>query len=138
MHETQPKVFISYACGDRDFAATVKAAFSDSGVRAFDGLDVALDDDFVDAVLENIRASDIVVFVVPEREGIRKNAFAELGAARAVGKQIVSLVPDRKRAANSDVAVRLSNLMVLAAAELAPAVIADRALSVVKPQLAAR
>ena len=77
------------------------------------------------------------MFVVPEREGIGKNALAELGAAKAVGKQIVSLVPDRKRAANSDVAVRLSNLMVLDAAELAPAAIADRVLSVAKPELAA-
>lgn len=137
MHETPPKVFLSYAWDDRDFAATVKAALSNSGVHTFDEFDVTLGENLIETVLENIRDSEIVVFVVPEREGVGKNALAELGAARAAGKRIVSLVPDRKRAANSDVAVRLSNLMVLDAAELVPSALAEQVLSFTKPELAA-
>ncbi|MDQ2081933.1 toll/interleukin-1 receptor domain-containing protein [Xanthobacteraceae bacterium Astr-EGSB] len=137
MHETMPKVFLSYAWGDRAFAATVKAALSDVGVSASDDLDIAPGESLAEAVLESIRASEIVVFVVPEHEGVGKNALFELGAARAAGKHIVSLVPDRKRAANSDVAVRLSNLMVLDASERSPSTIAEQVLTALKPELAA-
>ena len=69
MHEFPPNVFLSRAWGDRDFASIVKAAFSKVGVRTFDGLDVALGDAFIDAVLDNIRASEIIVFVVPDGHG---------------------------------------------------------------------
>jgi hypothetical protein len=64
--------------------------------------------DISSAILRSLRRADLVVFVVPRFEGQGKAALAELGAARAIGKRIVSVLPDTTRAANSDVATALS------------------------------
>jgi hypothetical protein len=60
-----------------------------------------------------LRASDTFVFVVPEREGAGKHALFELGAAHAMGKRIVAIVPTAGRFSNADVARVLSGSAVL-------------------------
>ncbi len=137
MPNTTQTVFLSYALADRDFASTIQTALARFGFRTFDPeVELRLGEKIDEKIMDGIRAADVFVFVVPEH-GTGINALVELGAARALGKRIVALARDRKRAASSDVAVRLSNLMVLDAGGIAPSLIAEQVLAVAKPELAA-
>ena len=112
-------VFISHAYADREFAARLTNALAQSGARAWlDSVELKPGDHWDEAILTSLRASDIVVFVVPEREGAGKNALAELGAARALGKKIVAVVPNAGRFHNADVARLLSGSAVVDASTL--------------------
>ena len=103
------EVFLSYAVEDRAFADRLARALAAEGARTFDPLrDLPGGTDISSAILRSLRRADLVVFVVPRFEGQGKAALAELGAARAIGKRIVSVLPDTTRAANSDVATALS------------------------------
>ena len=102
------QVFISYAVEDKAFADRLNKALTDHGARVFDPMeDIVPGTDVSAAILRSLKHADLVVFVVPRFEGQGKSALAELGAARAFGKRIVSVLPDRTRAANSDVAAAL-------------------------------
>lgn len=103
------RVFLSYATEDQAYAARLKKALEASGAETFDpARDLEPGAEFADAILKSLRRADLVVFVVPRFEGQGKSALVELGAARALGRRIVSVFPDRTRVANSDVAMALS------------------------------
>ncbi|MGH6924344.1 MAG: toll/interleukin-1 receptor domain-containing protein [Propylenella sp.] len=113
------RVFLSYASSDSRFASRLAEALSASGVDArLDTEAVEPGGNLEESILSVLRESDIVVFVVPEREGAGKWALAELGAARALGKRIVAVVPEASRYHNSDVARILSGSAVIDASSL--------------------
>lgn len=112
------RVFLSYAHSDEKFASWLSKALSEAGAHAVDDAQRKPGDDWEEAILANIRTSDIVVFVVPEREGAGRNALAELGAARALGKRIVAVVPSASRYQNADVARIVSGSAVVDASAL--------------------
>jgi len=102
------RVFLSYASEDQPFATRLKKVLSEHGAETLDPSDVVPGEDFSAAVLKTLKRADLLVFVVPRFEGQGKSALVELGAAKALGKRVVSVLPDRARAANTDVAVALS------------------------------
>ena len=103
------RVFLSYALEDRPFAARLKRALSARGAQTFDPAeDLRPGADLSAAILKALKQADLLVFVVPRFEGQGKSALVELGAAKAMGKRIVSILPDRARAANTDIAMALS------------------------------
>jgi nucleoside 2-deoxyribosyltransferase len=89
-------VFISHSRADRAFAERLG-----SGIRAL-GANVVSDEtrlkpgeSFDHALREALEASDAVVLVVPEpRTAQANNAFFEAGAARALGKPLVAVLPN--------------------------------------------
>jgi hypothetical protein len=104
------RVFLSYANEDRTFAARLKQALSAHGAETLDpGDDLRPGKDWSAAILKSLKRADLLVFVVPRYEGQGKSALVELGAAKAMGKRIVSVLPDRARAANTDVAMALGD-----------------------------
>lgn len=99
------QVFLSYDIGDSGFARKLATLLTDQGYKPVDADMVSKQGTGQDeAVLHAIEDSVKVIFIVPSREGNGKNALTELGAARAMGKQIVAIMPDASRAWNSDVA----------------------------------
>lgn len=102
------RVFLSYASEDRKFADRLKRVFSAHGAETIDPADVGMGGDISTAILKSLKRADLMVFVVPRFEGQGKSALVELGAAKAMGKRVVSVLPDRSRAANTEVAVALS------------------------------
>ena len=115
------QVFLSYADSDRAFASRLSDVLSETGARAWDPTKAMRPgDDISESILAGLRESDIVVFVVPEREGAGKNALAELGAARALGKRIVAVVPETTRFYNAEVARLLSDSAVVDASTVPP------------------
>jgi nucleoside 2-deoxyribosyltransferase len=113
------RLFLSYGGDDADFAQRLAARLRHKGIETFDGrVDVAAGTDWSDAVLRALEESDKLVFIVPSREGSGKNALVELGAARALGKPILAVMPDGSRAWNSEVARAISNSAVLDASRV--------------------
>jgi hypothetical protein len=89
------KLFISYSWADRSFAEGLE-----NRIRAL-GVDILSDEnslrpgqDLGGALREALEASDGVVLVVPAPGTARaNNAFFEVGAARALGKPVVAVIP---------------------------------------------
>lgn len=101
------KVFLSYARGDEPFVSELRTALLARGAFVFDASkDIALarGTDISTLILQHLKQSDLVVFVVPRYQGEGKTALFELGAAKALGKRIVSVLPENARVANNDVA----------------------------------
>jgi hypothetical protein len=102
------RVFLSYALDDRPFAERLARVLSARGAETFDPVkDFEPGENWSDAILKSLRRADLLVFVVPRFEGQGKSALVEVGAAKAMGKRIVSVLPDRARAANTEVATAL-------------------------------
>jgi hypothetical protein len=130
MPEQGRRVFISYANSDRAFAGRLTSALTESGARAWmDVGEIEPGDQWEEAILTRLRDADIVVFVVPEREGAGKNALAELGAARALGKKIVAVAPNTGRFHNADIARILSGSAVVDASALPEDALVDAILT---------
>ena len=130
------RVFVSHDRRDQQFATALSEALRAQGVDIFDPLSplqARPGDDWADERLDELRNSDFVVFVVPRFEGEGVNALAELGAARALGKTIVPVVPEPAWYASGSIASVVSGQSALDASrfsseELAKAILARGAL----------
>ena len=118
MNDTARAVFLAHSASDRDFASRLTKALVASGADIWTDEELAPGQDAEEAVLAGLRRSNVVVFVVPEREGAGKNALAELGAAFALGKRIVAVAPNSARLHNADVGRLLSRSAVVDASAL--------------------
>lgn len=129
-----PEIFLSYAHDDREFAARVANAMTELGARVADTASIQPGDDWADAILQELRKSDVVVFIVPADEG--RSTLFEVGAARALAKPIVALMTNAGRAANGEVAVDLSSVIVLDADRRPARSIAAQVLATLWPEAA--
>ncbi len=109
------RVFISYSVDDRDFADELRQAMmADKRVQVLDPASaIAGGNRIEDSIDENLSKSDVFVYIIPAREGSGKWSLFELGAAKALGKKIVAVLPDSERVANSSVAASLADSLVL-------------------------
>lgn len=114
------RVFLAYGDEDSGFARHLAELLANGGHQPFDVPASASEDgDVSDAILNALRQADTVVFVVPAREGAGKGALEELGAARALGKRIVAVMPDGSRAWNTGIARAISRAPVVDASRIA-------------------
>lgn len=124
------RIFLSYASGDREFVAKLNRALTARGAATFDPhKDLNPGEDLSASIIGRLKQTDMLVFVVPRFEGQGKSALVELGAAKALGKRIVAVLPDRARAANSDVASALGHTYFLDATNENVGILADQVLS---------
>jgi len=88
-------VFMSYSRADRPFAERLGSRIRALGANVWsDESDLRPGESFERALREALEASDGVVLVVPEPGTAHaNNAFFEAGAARALGKPIVAVIP---------------------------------------------
>jgi hypothetical protein len=111
--------FISYSREDERFAARISSVLKKHGISMIDPTrNLKPGANAYDSVINGSRNANYVIFVVPAREGEGKFALSELGAARAMGKRIVAVMPDGSRAWNSDFARVLSKSPVVDASNL--------------------
>ncbi|MGJ0395687.1 MAG: toll/interleukin-1 receptor domain-containing protein [Methylocystis sp.] len=98
---------MSYNSKDAAFASALRESIERDGVRVFDparatppGLDLLA------RLRDEIEASDVLILVVPETGTANANAaFFEAGAAKALGKKVLAVMPDaRGRQSPSDIA----------------------------------
>ena len=107
------RVFLSYTRDDQAFVDQLRTAMDDQNVQVWDPTSVVVGGQFQDEIDDALKQSDIFVYVIPEREGAGKWSLFELGAAKALGKRIVAVLPDSRRVANSAVAAKLADTVVL-------------------------
>lgn len=90
------RAFISYGLGDAPFAAELRERIEASGVKVFDpGRDIPPGGHIEDHLRRELEASDALVFVVPKMGSPQSNmAIFEAGAAKALGKQVLAVMPD--------------------------------------------
>lgn len=107
------RVFLSYSSSDQGLAERLRAAMLDQNIQVWDPVQIPAGGNIDDQVQEALRMSDLFVYLIPEKEGSGKWSLFELGAAKALGKRIVAVLPDGSRLANSVVAAKLANTVVL-------------------------
>lgn len=116
---TKPrKIFLSYSVNDRDFARRLSKLLGEAGVSTSSVGDLVMKDDTWEELRFRINDADRFVFVVPAREGDGKVALMELGAAKAFNKEIVAVMPNGSRTANSAVVNSLSHTSAIDASRL--------------------
>jgi TIR domain-containing protein len=107
------RVFFSYSWDDRAFADELRQAMAEHHVHVWDpASDLAVGSEIPD-IKKTLTNSDLFVYIIPEKEGSGKGSLLELGAAKALGKRIIAVLPDSGRVANSAVAARLADLLVV-------------------------
>jgi nucleoside 2-deoxyribosyltransferase len=129
MTDMNLRVFISFARADSELVAQLSEAIEKQGGDVFSNADLAAGENWFDRIQGEIQGSDLIVFVVPAREGEGQSALFEIGAAKALGKPILAIVPDRTRSANTEVAVHLADTMLMDAARRSPDEIAERVIA---------
>lgn len=109
------KIFFSYSSDDRVFADELREAMmSEVDVHVWDSASAIRPGTKIEEVInEELNASDIFVYIIPEKEGAGKWSLLELGAAKALGKRIVAILPDSTRVANSAVAASLADSLIV-------------------------
>jgi len=132
MTDAPLRVFLSHSWDDAPFAAKLRQALDRAGAVPFDPIE-GPGEDWTADLKTRLDAADLVVFVVPPREGAGKNALMELGAARVLGKKIIAVVPMKGRWHNADFARLISDLGVLDASEMPEAVLAGRIVEAARP-----
>ena len=92
---TVPKVFISYAHSDKNWAEKFAETMVKSGVNVwFDQFNVKAGEPISEAIEKGLRESDVVVLLISPENLNRPNLFFELGAALGMNKTIVPVVPE--------------------------------------------
>jgi hypothetical protein len=107
------RIFISYSLSDRPIADKLRKALADFHVQIFDPADAGTGEKAFDQIEQALKGADLFVYIVPEKEGSGKWSLSELGAAKALGKRIMAVLADSGRVANSEVAAKLADSLVL-------------------------
>jgi nucleoside 2-deoxyribosyltransferase len=119
-HPKRGKVFLSYDRMDRGFATKLAATLRGKGYEVLDPSEtVGTEDTAQDDVLVALREADRIIAVVPPSTS-NKFVLFELGAARALGKPIMAVMPDASRSWNSDEVRALSRHALIDASKLEP------------------
>lgn len=127
-------VFISYAHQDRVFAKELAALVQALGAKVLSD-DTALKpgQSIEQRLREALQASDGIVLVLPEPGTARaNNAFFEAGAARALGKPVVVVLPRPEASRLAELPPDVYGRAVFNGAELAPEALAEGIISALK------
>ncbi len=87
-------LFISYSKADRPFAERLRKDIEALGNNVFTDAEISSGEAWDHALRKALEATHAFILVVPE-PGARNsnNAFFEAGAARALGKRVVAVLP---------------------------------------------
>ncbi|NJM30680.1 MAG: TIR domain-containing protein [Rhizobiales bacterium] len=121
---------------DRGFVEAVKRSLRKSGARVVDD-DIKAGERVFSILKKALSESDIVVFVVPPHEGSGHWALAELGAAKALDKVVLAVLPDRTRFRNRNSLLSLFDYETVDATGLSESALAQRILDSAEVAVAA-
>ena len=95
------RIFLTFAHPDRLFADVLVLDLQKLGVHTMDVADAGPEENDFKLLKQALLGSDLVVFIVPSQEGEGRWALAALGAAKALERNILAVLPDRARYSNS-------------------------------------
>lgn len=107
-------VFLSYALADPAFAEDLANRMKGYGVTIIDPTALmTAGNAWADTISAKINTSDAVLLIVPSAgSNGANNAFVEAGAARALGKRVFAVLPERATGRMKDVPADISSLLV--------------------------
>jgi hypothetical protein len=125
-----PRLFISYSTRDREFVERLVAAMRERGAEpSLSEHGMSEKDDWPGDLSERLGKSDAVVLVMPPSSARSANsAFFEAGAARALGKDVIVVVPDRTTVDQGNIPFVVASTIVLDASKKSPSSIATTVL----------
>jgi hypothetical protein len=108
-------IFISFSQRDREFASLLAKSLTEHGSTALMSEHGAVaGTDWLATLKDRLKASDAVVLVMPTTTAISSNStFFEAGAARAIGKDVIVVVPDLEAVDRSNIPFDLARTVVL-------------------------
>jgi nucleoside 2-deoxyribosyltransferase len=128
------KVFISSSRADRPFAERLRKEIAALAAEVLGDSEMFAGGENWDQALRNaLEASDALVLVVPE-PGARKanTAFFEAGAARALGKPVVAVLPSADASRAGELPSDMYGLAVFDGSKVAPESLANSIVAVLK------
>ena len=127
-------LFISHALADREFAAELQRGMEKLGATVYDPVtEMKAGESLSTAIRQALEDSDGFVFVVPAPGTSGANfAFFEAGAARAMGKRIVAVMPKSEKSRMNELPSDLYGLGVFDASRKAPGDVAASLMNALK------
>jgi nucleoside 2-deoxyribosyltransferase len=126
MSDNQKRIFLSYSMGDRKFAAALKDLLGKRGADVFWDTNVQPGQLWAETLRGEIEEADALVLLLPSRDALnRNNLWFEAGAAKALGKPVLMVLPPEHKNARSEAPTDLADLVVLNADETSMERLAD-------------
>lgn len=116
MSEKGRSFFISHSFSDREFAQQLATSIIKLGGKtSLSGHGtIAEGSVWLDGLRERLRASDAVILVMPSQSAKSANStFFEAGAARALGKEVIVVVPDIQNVDQANIPFEVASSVVL-------------------------
>jgi hypothetical protein len=114
MFEGSKRVFISYAREDRDFARRLGELMNQRGVSVAWDFDTAFGSDWSDGLRRQIEDADALVLLIPSHGMANRNTiWFEAGAAKALGKPVLAVLPPSRDPGSTELPTDLAGLLVL-------------------------
>lgn len=132
MSEVQKRVFISYAHEDSAFASALGDLMTERGASVFADADLTPGSLWGDVLRHEIERATALVLVIPSPAvANRNNLWFEAGAAKALGKPVLAVLPPKPEAGAVELPTDLAGLLVLDADRRPLETIADTLLQAV-------
>lgn len=114
MSEGDKRVFISSAREDRIFAHQLGELLKQRGVSVAGDLDTAFGSDWSDRLRRQIEDATALVLLIPSQTTANRNSiWFEAGAAKALGKPVLAVLPPGRDAGSTELPTDLAGLLVL-------------------------
>jgi nucleoside 2-deoxyribosyltransferase len=127
------KLFISHSQADRAFAERLTTRIQALGAKVWSDEKVEPGENWDKTLREALESSDGIVLVVPEPGTAKANsAFFEAGAARALGKPVVAVIPEAESSRVGELPADVYGLAVFDGSHVGPEVLAEKIVSALK------
>jgi predicted nucleotide-binding protein len=132
MPEQKKHLFISHVAEDAEYARQLASSLKERGATIVSEWDAASGSMWPDALRTQIDSATALILVIPTRRvRNRNNVVFEAGAAKAMGKPVLAVLPPKNRSAPIDLPTDIAGVLVLDADRRSLDSIADTLLQAV-------
>jgi predicted nucleotide-binding protein len=108
------RLFISYAQEDHAFARELGRAIADRGASVFLDIDMSSGSFWADSLRSEIERATALILIIPSRHvANRNNILFEAGAAKALGKPVLAVLPPKHQAERIELPTDIAGVLVL-------------------------
>lgn len=92
------QVFLSYTREDKDLAEDLARLMAHRGASVFSDMDLRPADSWADVLRKEIESASALVLLIPSEDETKRNSVLfEAGAAKALGKPILAVLPPGRK-----------------------------------------
>lgn len=118
MPEKQPRIFLSYAQPDTEFAERLSDLIERAGASVFDARRILPGESLSNTIRQELEKASAVIMLLPAADASNRNqVWFEAGAAKALGKRVLAVLPPSHRLHSSELPGDLADIIVLDADE---------------------